>query len=360
MSGLVGIAFGILWNGLFVWLISIAHAERKSVYKVHWQKMVFGLVAGGAVSLFCEPYSLQNSILFSLFGAGISELLLLFHCFSVQQGYNEKQLSGYYDDGTPLKFYITGDKHRNFEQVKRFCREVNTRRKDVLIVLGDAGFNYYDDIRDDKLKAEMSALNITLFCLHGNKENRPQNIETYGVRSFCGGKVYYEPKYPNIYFAIDGEVYTFDGRKYMVVGGAHSVDKQKCLEESLPYWDDEMPNEEIKRRVEARLALEGDQVYGMLTHTCPIDYLPTEMFVSTRQSAQLKRNGRKRVSKRAFTPDIDRSTEVWLGELEGKIRYMEWFCGHYHIDKQLDKIFMMYQEIRPLYIGAYREEVKEA
>ena len=359
MVGFVSIAFGILLNVLCIWMISIMCKDGKSRCRFGWQEFVLSTLAGGAVSFFCEPYSLQNSILFSLFGAGISELLLLFHCFSVQQGYNEKQLSVYYDDGAPPKFYITGDKHRNFEQVKRFCHEANTRRKDVLIVLGDAGFNYYDDIRDDKLKTEMSALNITLFCLHGNKEKRPQNIETYGVRSFCGGKVYYEPKYPNIYFAIDGEVYTFDGRKYMVVGGAHSVDKQKCLEESLPYWDDEMPNEEIKRLVEARLALEGDQVYGMLTHTCPIDYLPTEMFVSTRQNAEFKRNRRKRVGKKTFVPDIDRSTEVWLGDLEKRIQYAEWFCGHYHIDKQLDKICIIYQEIRPLRVYENCEQGKE-
>ncbi len=39
---------------------------------------------------------------------------------------------------------------------------MNTRRKDVLIILGDTGFNYYDDKRDDDLKEEISQLNITL------------------------------------------------------------------------------------------------------------------------------------------------------------------------------------------------------
>lgn len=52
-----------------------------------------------------------------------------------------KRIPLYYDDKTPPKFYITGDKHRNFENVKRFCLDMNTKRKDVLIVLGDVGFN---------------------------------------------------------------------------------------------------------------------------------------------------------------------------------------------------------------------------
>ena len=233
---------------------------------------------------------------------------------------------------------------------------MNTRKKDVLIVLGDAGFNYYDDKRDDELKKEISQLNITLFCLHGNKENRPQNVGTYGIRSFCGGKVYYEPKYPNIYFAIDGEIYTFEGKKYMVVGGAHSVDKMRCLEEGTPFWYDEMPDDTVKATVEQHLLNEENKIYGMMTHTCPIDYLPTEMFMSTRQNASIKRKPRKAKSKKLFKPDIDRSTEIWLGELEKKLDYEVWFCGHYHVDKQIDKVQMMWRDIRPLHMQLFGDE----
>lgn len=260
-----------------------------------------------------------------------------------------------YDDGSPPKFYITGDKHRCFDTVRRFCRERNTRRKDVLIILGDAGFNYYGDRRDDELKAEISRLPITLFCLHGNKENRPQNVGTYGVRNFCGGKVYYEPKYPHIYFAIDGEIYTFEGKKYMVVGGAHSVDKLRCLSEGKPFFEDEMPCDATKALVERRLEQEGNKIDGMMTHTCPLAYLPTEMFMSTRQNAALRKKPRKATGKKVFRPDIDRSTELWLGILEQKLDYTVWFCGHYHIDKQIDRIRMMYHDIRPLH-GPFGDE----
>ncbi len=278
---------------------------------------------------------------------------IMLYLFVSRKKDTEMLQNSYYEEGIPARFFITGDKHRHFERVKAFCRDMNTRRKDVLIILGDAGFNYYDDKRDDKLKQEISDLNITLFCLHGNKENRPQNVGTYGIRSFCGGKVYYEPKYPNIYFAIDGEIYTFEGKKYMVVGGAHSVDKLRCLEEELPFWEDEMPDDAIKQKVEAGLQGENNQIHGMLTHTCPIDYLPTEMFMSTRQNATIKRKLRKAKSKKLFKPDIDRSTENWLGELEKKIQYEVWYCGHYHIDKQIDKIQMMHRDIQPLHMKLF-------
>lgn len=287
-------------------------------------------------------------ILSGLLGA-VSIILLRMQWISMKKLVKSEPPKFYYDDGTPSKFFITGDKHRDFTGVKQFCEAMNTRRKDVMTILGDSGFNYYEDIRDDKLKTEMAELNITLFCLHGNKECRPENIGSYGVRTFCGGRVYYEPKYPNIFFAIDGEIYTFEGRKYIVMGGAHSVDKQYCLEEGKPFWEDEMPGSEAKIRFEDKLNAEGNQIFGIMTHTCPIDYLPTEMFLSTRQRADNKRKPKKAKSQKQFKPDIDRSTEEWLGKIEKKTDYKVWYCGHYHVDKQIDKIYMMHSEIRQLH-----------
>ena len=310
-----------------------------------------GAMLGGVISpVIFTPISLLNLITGVLLGILTAEVIAIFLGISKTRWMDQKPIA-YYDDGTPAEYFITGDKHRNFAMVKAFCSAMNTRRKDVLIILGDAGFNYYGDERGDKLKKEISRLSITLFCLHGNKENRPQNVGTYGIRSFCGGKVYYEPKYPNIYFAIDGEIYTFEGKRYMVVGGAHSVDKMRCIEENKPFFADEMPNDAIKARVENRLAAENNSIYGMMTHTCPIDYLPTEMFMSTKQNAEIKRKPKKAKSKKLFKPDIDRSTEEWLGRLERSLDYEIWYCGHYHIDKQLDKIYMMYNEIRPLHMN---------
>ena len=315
-----------------------------------------GAVIGGTCSLIVfESVTAMNIMIGVLSGTLTAEILSLFFV-SAKIILKDEKTFAYYDDRSPAKYFITGDKHRNFENVKAFCRDRNTRRKDVFIILGDSGFNYYDDIRDDKLKKEVSALNITLLCLHGNKENRPENVGTYGIRSFCGGKVYYEPKYPNIYFAIDGEIYTFEGKKYMVVGGAHSVDKMHCLETGMPFWEDEMPSEEIKYKVEERLEDENNSIYGMMTHTCPIDFLPTEMFKSTRQKADIKKKRRKTKPKKTFKPDIDRSTEVWLSKLEKKIDYEIWYCGHYHIDKQIDKVNMMCDEIRPLHMHLFDGE----
>ena len=332
------------------------YTKEKHIAKAVRTVIIPGAVVGMLASaLIVAPISAANVLTGMLLGVLCGEIIYILYLIAKSTWKEDKAFS-YYDDGAPAKYFITGDKHRDFSYVKDFCREMNTRRKDVLIILGDAGFNYYEDARDDKLKKDISNLNITLFCLHGNKENRPQNVGSYGIRSFCGGKVYYEPKYPNIYFAIDGEIYCFEGKKYMVVGGAHSVDKMRCLEENKPFWEDEMPDDTIKAIVEKRLSAENNKIYGMMTHTCPIDYLPTEMFMSTRQNAAIKRKPRKAKSKKLFKPDIDRSTEEWLGKLEKKLEYEVWYCGHYHVDKKIDKINMMCREIRPLHMHQSGDE----
>ena len=38
--------------------------------------------------------------------------------------------------------YITGDKHGDFSSIFDFCYKYKTTRKDIMIVLGDAGINY--------------------------------------------------------------------------------------------------------------------------------------------------------------------------------------------------------------------------
>lgn len=42
--------------------------------------------------------------------------------------------------------YITRDTHGDFDRLIRFCSRFQTTREDTMIILGDAGFNYYGGI----------------------------------------------------------------------------------------------------------------------------------------------------------------------------------------------------------------------
>lgn len=215
--------------------------------------------------------------------------------------------------------YVTGDTHGDFKRIADFCQKHKTSRRDVMIILGDVGLNYYGGERDEVRKREVSNLPITLFCIHGNHENRPENLPNlYHVEFFNKGAVFVQNEYPNILFAMDGQVYHFNGLKTMVIGGAYSVDKPCRIANGMKWFPDEQPSADIKTFVENTLDFNDQHMDVFLTHTCPEKYIPIEAFMPGVNQSK-----------------VDRSTEHWLGWIEQKTDYKMWYCGHYHINKML-------------------------
>ena len=65
----------------------------------------------------------------------------------------------------------------------------------------------------------------------------------------------------------------------------------------------------------------------MLSHTAPLKYEPREQFLSFIDDSK-----------------VDKSTEIWLDSIEEKLDYNQWYCGHYHTNKTMDKIRFLYDE----------------
>lgn len=227
-----------------------------------------------------------------------------------------------------MAIYITGDTHGEFRRIENFCVQQNTSQRDTMIILGDAGINYYQNKRDIRMKEYLSNLPITLFCIHGNHEIRPNKLICYDTVNWFGGLAYQEITYPNIIFAQDGVVYDIGGYKTFVCGGAYSVDKFYRLERGFNWFPDEQPNDRIKTLCEQRLDLAAWNVDRVLTHTCPYKYIPREMFLPGVDQST-----------------VDNSTEGWLDKLEDKLNYDRWYCGHYHTDKSIDKIQFLFKDV---------------
>lgn len=222
--------------------------------------------------------------------------------------------------------YYTGDIHGNVREILFFAAKFDITAEDTVVILGDAGLNYYGNDRGDrKNKKLLSHASITTFCIHGNHEMRPETIPSYKTKSWNGGLVYYEEEFPNILFAKDGEIYDLDGKKSIVIGGAYSVDKYYRLRMGYGWFPDEQPSDEVKKRVEAALKNEDWQIEQVLSHTCPKKYIPVEAFLSGIDQST-----------------VDNSTEEWLDTIEDRLTYSRWLCGHWHIDKNIDKLrFLM-------------------
>ena len=222
--------------------------------------------------------------------------------------------------------FITSDTHRDFRKIESFCTLFGTTKNDLIIILGDAGINYYGGEQDNRMKFVLAELPITLLCIHGNHEQRPESLGIYHEMEWRGGVVYIEPEYDNLLFAKDGEIFDLDGMKCIVICGAYSVDKEYRLAYNRGWWADEQPSDEIKQRVENRLDEAGWRVDVVLSHTAPLKYEPREVFLRYIDDSK-----------------VDKSTEIWLDNIEDRLDYRKWFCGHYHTDKTIDKLRLLYK-----------------
>lgn len=218
--------------------------------------------------------------------------------------------------------YITGDTHRLFSRFYPYTYN----EEDMIIILGDAGINYYLNDEDKDFKDYLKRFNTKFFCIRGNHEERPEKILSYKEIDMFGGKVYLEEEYPYLIFAKDGEVYNIDNNKILVIGGAYSVDKNYRLQNGLNWFSDEqLTNEEMNKIFDK---VKGQHFDIVLSHTCPHKYEPTEVFLP-----YLNQNM------------IDKRMEYFLDKIENNITYDKWYCGHYHTEKEIDKIEFMYRNI---------------
>lgn len=226
---------------------------------------------------------------------------------------------------------ITGDTHRDFIHRLSLVRNLKCN---MLIILGDAGINYFLDESDIYLKESLSKYKFKLFCVRGNHEERPQNIDTYMEIDMFGGKVFIEEAYPNLVFAKDGEVYNIDGKSVLVIGGAYSVDKDyRIMYGHRWFKDEQLSKEEMDSILEK---VKGKHFDVILTHTCPYKYEPREMFLPGLDQSK-----------------VDRSMEHFLDEIEENVDYDKWYCGHYHTEKEIDKIEFMFGRIKDFNTGEF-------
>ena len=219
--------------------------------------------------------------------------------------------------------YFTGDIHGCVAYIESFTRKTHLQKGDIIVLLGDVGANYFSDERDRPLKNRLNGIGTTFLCIHGNHEMRPTDVPGYVETQWCGGEAWVQPEYPNLIFAKDGEIYSMDGLRYLVIGGAYSVDKYYRLSRGWRWWPNEQPSPEIKAYVEQQIKTAPFDI--VLSHTCPFKYEPTEMFLPGLDQST-----------------VDDSTEHWLDTIEESIQYKAWFCGHWHTDKHIDKMHFLF------------------
>ena len=109
------------------------------------------------------------------------------------------------------------------------------------------------------------------------------------------------------------------------------MDKYYRLSRGWGWWADEQPSPEIKARVEASIEQMGWMVDIVLSHTTPLKYEPVEVFLPGIDQSK-----------------VDKSTEEWLDSIEERLDYKKWYCGHYHTEKKIDRLQIMFNDYAAL------------
>ena len=240
--------------------------------------------------------------------------------------------------------YVTGDKHGRFDAILYRIEHGQITKDDAVIVLGDAGINYYLDKRDTKLKEKLEATGVTFLIVRGNHEARPVGKQYVQNEIICSsmfkGNFIYEPEFYHILYMIDGETYIFnnskgDFAKALAIGGAYSVDKyfrltkQKQGYKDYQWFEDEQLSQE---EMDAIFRKVQNQSYDyVLTHTVPYNSRPIDMFLSTVDQST-----------------VDESMEKFLQKVHDSVHFKRWYAGHWHTDRIMDNIRFCYNDVMEL------------
>lgn len=221
---------------------------------------------------------------------------------------------------------VTGDTHGDMSRFDTIDYSPNPGMINI-IILGDSGCNYYGGKEDADIKNKLNKTRANFYLVRGNHEERPENvsgmIKTYDET--VDGMVYLQYEYPHIKYLMDGGIYNINGLKTLVIGGAYSVDKYYRLAMGYKWFSEEQLTSDEMAAITEKV--KGQKFDLVLTHTCPLDWKPTDLFLK----------------------EVDQSMEIWLNDLKNEIDWKIWLFGHYHSDRlERPHVQMLYKNIENL------------
>ena len=240
------------------------------------------------------------------------------------------------------KILVMGDLHGNWKPIRDLYQRhpyIFNNNENTLILLGDAGLNFFFNHRDEELKKKLGKYPFTYFVVRGNHEERPsicaeKNPDKWHQELFWRGKVWVENDYPYIKYAEDFVSFYYipagidyvtpenssdddiEVQKYyktLVIPGAYSVDKYRRLEAGWSWFPQEQLSESERLAGLALIEQQGWNCDLVLSHTCPVIYEPTDLFLSIVDQSM-----------------VEKDMERYLGQIEYQLDYKAWLWGHYH------------------------------
>ena len=223
-----------------------------------------------------------------------------------------------------MSILFSGDFHANA------CNELHSITKKTLIkkygqkifdsiryhiILGDGGFMWEGSHRTDLFNYKsLSFRPFPVLCVLGNHDPILGMNDLTEVDIGIGETVYKINNNPFTAYLKRGKIYIIDGIKFLVLGGALSIDKNE-RKPNIEWWEQEYWNKQEEKDLFKLLETENTFDF-VLSHTGPhhINKLLFERLLTS--------------DSKKFHDEV----ALFNDEVHNKIKFKEWWCGHFHQD----------------------------
>lgn len=214
--------------------------------------------------------------------------------------------------------FVTGDTHGDLDYAKLLSlKEKNLSYEDYLIIAGDCAICWSKENLPYYLKL-YNDIGCTVIYVDGNHENFDM-LEKMPIVEYKGALMHQIDKH--IFHIMRGEIMKLDGKTFLCIGGAVSIDKM-YREPHKSWWTQEEINQHDIDNALNNLEKVNNKVDYVITHCC-----------DTRTVLEVLR----------FNRDI---CTDYLNFIDVAVDYKHWYFGHYHIDREIgSKRTCLYQNI---------------
>lgn len=213
---------------------------------------------------------------------------------------------------------LIGDIHGDTAPLYDF---IMNREVKYCIQLGDFGliWSMVPDIREnqklDKISKKLISTNKELFVILGNHENYPRYNDFPKIIKH--GAICREVR-PAIYAVERGEILSINGRTFLCIGGADSIDKNWRIRYEIEngekiWWEEERIEESDIENAMLNALERGNSVNFVLTHTPP-----------------------RYFTDKLFETNIPSISEERLDKILEDIQFSMWYCAHVHTTFEIE------------------------
>ena len=220
--------------------------------------------------------------------------------------------------------YITGDTHGEQSRFIYCQDEKGWGADDTIIVCGDFGYIFEDNYSENRFLDDLEFRPYTICFVDGNHENF-NALYKYPEEFWNGGRIHRIRK--NIIHLMRGQIFTIEGKKFFAMGGAYSIDRYMRTE-NISWWEQELPNNDEYNEAIENLEKNNMIVDYVITHTAPkeIIYLMKK-----------------------YPDSHELGLNSFLNYIYFDVEFKHWYCGHWHIDKEItDKFRTLWFDINTL------------